>query len=122
MKPSEELDKYIALYPDWRGETLASIREMILGVNPDITEEWKWMGSPVWELGGIICVGNIFKNKVQLVFMNGAALVDPDKLFNAGLEGSQRRSIDIFEGENVDKNFFQNLIREAIGFNHAKMK
>ena len=93
MNPSEEIDNLIAQNQDWRGATLAKLRGTILEVDPEIIEEWKWMGSPVWSLNGIICVGNIFKNKVQLVFMNGAALSDPDRLFNAGLEGNKRRAI-----------------------------
>ena len=122
MKPSEEIDKYISLHPDWRGEMLSSIRKMILSVDPGIVEEWKWMGSPVWELDGIIAVGNIFKNKVQIVFMNGAYLCDPDKICNAGLEGNQRRSIDIFEGDKLNVNAFKNFVREAIEFNKSKKK
>ena len=122
MKPSEEIDKYIELHHDWRGATLSELRKAILDAEPDIIEEWKWMGSPVWEKYGIINVGNIFKNKVQLCFMNGAALADPDKLFNAGLEGNQRRSIDVFEGDHIDKGALQNLVREAIRFNESKKK
>ena len=122
MKPSEEIDKYIALHPDWRGETLTEVRIIILSAEPDIVEEWKWMGSPVWEKGGIICVGNIFKNKVQLCFMNGAFLADPDKIFNAGLEGNQRRSTDIFEGDKLAEKPFQDLVRAAIDYNRSKKK
>lgn len=122
MNPSEEIDNLIAQHPDWRGATLAELRRTILEVDPEIVEEWKWMGSPVWELDGIICVGNIFKNKVQIVFMNGAALSDPDKVFNTGLAGNQRRGIDVFEGDHVDEGSLKTLVRAAIGHNQAKRK
>ena len=120
MKPAKEIDNYIALHPDWRGDILAEVRRVILSADTDIVEEWKWMGSPVWEKNGIICVGNIFKNKVQLVFMHGAALSDPDHILNAGLEGNQRRFIDIFEGDQIDKDALQALVLTAISFNQAK--
>ena len=120
MKPSEEIDKYIALHPDWRGDTLSEIRKIILGAEPNIIEEWKWMGSPVWEKNGIICVGNIFKNKVQIVFRDGAALSDPDKLFNAELGGKQWRTIDVFEGDRVDEASLKTLVRSAISYNQSK--
>ena len=122
MNPSEKIDNYIAQNSDWRGTILAKIRKTILSVDPEITEEWKWMGSPVWERDGIICVGNIFKNKVQLVFMNGAALDDPDKVFNSGLEGNQRRVVDVFEGGQIAENPFKNLVRAAISYNQSKIK
>lgn len=120
MNPTEKIDDYIARHADWRGEMLAKIRKMILEVDPKIIEEWKWMGSPVWELDGIICVGNIFKNKVQIVFMNGAALNDPDKIFNAGLEGNQRRVVDVFENDQIKEGPFQALVRAAINYNQSK--
>ena len=122
MNPSEKIDNLITQHPDWRGATLANIRKTILSVDPKIIEEWKWMGSPVWEQGGIICLGNIFKNKVQIVFMNGAALNDPDKVFNAGLTGNQRRVIDIFKGDKMDESSFKALIRAAINYNQTKRK
>ncbi|MFA4965236.1 MAG: DUF1801 domain-containing protein [Thermoleophilia bacterium] len=122
MNPSEEIDNLIAQNQDWRGATLASLRKTILEVDPEIIEEWKWMGSPVWSLNGIICVGNIFKNKVQLVFMNGAALSDPDDLFNAGLEGNKRRAIDVNEGDHIVEGSLKTLVRAAISFNQAKGK
>ena len=120
MNPSEEIDNLIAQHQDWRGATLAKLRKTILDVDPEIIEEWKWMGSPVWSLNGIICVGNIFKNKVQLVFMNGAALSDPDNLFNAGLAGNQRRVIDVFEGDHMEEGSLKTLVRAAISYNQAK--
>jgi hypothetical protein len=122
MNPSEEIDNLIAQNQDWRGAALAKLRKTILEVDPEIIEEWKWMGSPVWSLNGIICVGNIFKNKVQLVFMNGAALNDPDKIFNAGLEGNQRRAIDVNEGDHVEEASLKTLVRAAISYNQATKK
>ncbi len=122
MNPSEEIDNLIAQNQDWRGATLAKLRKTILEVDPEIIEEWKWMGSPVWSLNGIICVGNIFKNKVQLVFMDGAALSDPDKLFNAGLEGNKRRAIDVYEGDHIEEGSLKTLVRAAISYNQAKGK
>jgi Uncharacterized conserved protein len=122
MNPSEEIDNLIAQNQDWRGATLAKLRKTILEVDPEIIEEWKWMGSPVWSLNGIICVGNIFKNKVQLVFMNGAALSDPDRLFNAGLEGNKRRAIDVNEGDHIEEGSLKTLVRAAISYNQAKGK
>lgn len=88
MNPSEEIDNLIARNHDWRGEMLSKLRKIILEADHEIIEEWKWMGSPVWSKNGIICVGNIFKDKVKLVFANGAALADPDKVFNADLAGN----------------------------------
>ena len=122
MNPGEEIDNLIAQNQDWRGATLAKLRKTILEVDPEIVEEWKWMGSPVWELNGIICVGNIFKNKVQLVFMNGAALSDPDRLFNAGLEGNKRRAIDVNEEDHIEEGSLKTLVRAAISYNQAKKK
>lgn len=121
MNPSAEIDALIAKHPDWRGAKLAALRATILDTTPGIVEEWKWMGSPVWELGGILCVGNIFKNKVKLVFMYGASLADPDTLFNAELEGNQRRGIDFFEADVTNDDALKALIREAIAFNAAKV-
>ena len=122
MNPGEEIDNLIAQNQDWRGATLATLRKTILEVDPEIIEEWKWMGSPVWSLNGIMCVGNIFKNKVQLVFMNGVALNDPDRLFNAGLEGNKRRSIDVLEGDRIEEASLKTLVRAAISHNQAKRK
>ncbi len=122
MKPSQEIDNLIANNPDWKGAMLAKIRKLILDSDSEIIEEWKYMGSPVWSRHGAICLGNIFKNKVQIVFMNGAALADPDKIFNAGLEGNQRRVIDIFEGDEVEEAKFKSLVLAAINFNQAKRK
>ena len=122
MTPTEEIDALIATHPDWRGAKLASLRGLILGVDPGVVETWKWMGSPVWELDGILCVGNIFKNKVKLVFQDGAALDDPNTLFNAELEGNKRRAIDFFEADVTDEDALRALIRTAIAFNRAKAR
>ena len=122
MNPSEEIDNLIAQNQDWRGATLAKLRKTILEVDPEIIEEWKYMGAPVWSLNGIICVGNIFKNKVKLVFMDGAALNDPDKLFNAELVGNKRRAIEVYEGDHVEEGSLKTLVRAAISYNQAKGK
>ena len=102
MNPSERIDQMIAGLTDWRGKTLASVRKSILAADPEIVEDWKWMGSPVWSRDGMIAVGNAHKDKVKLTFSHGASLPDPDKLFNAGLDGKVWRAIDLFEGEKVD--------------------
>ena len=122
MNPSEEIDDLIAQNPDWRGATLAKLRETILEVDPEIIEEWKYMGAPVWSLDGILCVGNIFKNKVKLGFMYGAALSDPDGLFNGELAGNQRRAIELSEGDCVDEGSLKTLGRAAVSHNQAKKK
>ena len=120
MNPSENIDRLIAKLRDWRGKTLAGIRKSILAVDREIIEEWKWMGSPVWSRDGIIAVANAHKGKVKLTFDYGARLADPEKLFNAGLEGNQRRAIDFFEGDKVNKSALKNLVRAAIALNQAK--
>lgn len=122
MNPSEKIDNLIAQNQDWRGAALAKLRKTILEVDPEIIEEWKWMGSPVWSLNGIICVGNIFKNKVKLGFMDGAALNDPDKLFNAELAGNKRRAVDVFEGDRIEEGSLKTLVRAAISYNQSKKK
>jgi hypothetical protein len=122
MNPSEHIDQLIAKLRDWRGKTLASVRKSILEADREISEEWKWMGSPVWSRDGIIAVGNAHKEKVKLTFAHGAKLPDPDKLFNAGLEGSTWRAIDFFEGDKIDGRALKNLIRAAIDYNQSKSK
>jgi hypothetical protein len=121
MNPSEQIDQLIAKLGDWRGKTLASLRKNILAADREISEEWKWMGSPVWSRYGIILVGNAHKEKVKLTFANGAKLEDPDKLFNAGLEGSRWRAIDLFEGDKIDGSALKNLVRAAIDYNQSKL-
>jgi hypothetical protein len=120
MDASEQIDQLIAGITDWRGKTLAGVRKTILAADREIVEEWKWMGSPVWSLDGIIAVGNAHKGKVKLTFMYGAKLADPQKLFNAGFEGNERRAIDFFEGDKVDAPALKDLIRTAIAYNQAK--
>jgi len=122
MNPSERIDELIAGITDWRGKTFASLRKTILAADRDIIEEWKWMGSPVWERDGIIAVANAHKGKVKLTFMYGASLPDPDGLFNAGLEGNARRAIDFFEGDKINERALKNLVRAAIERNQRKSK
>ena len=122
MNPSEEIDRLIAKLTDWRGKTLAGIRKAILAADREIVEEWKWMGSPVWSRDGNIVVGNAHKDKVKLTFSHGAKLPDPDKLFNAGLDGKVWRAIDLFEGDKLDERALKNLIRAAIDYNQSKSK
>ena len=122
MNASEKIDRYIAGIDDWRSKTLAAVRKSILAADPEIVEEWKWMGSPVWERDGIIAVGNAHKGKVKLTFDYGAKLPDPDKLFNAGLEGNQRRAIDFLEGDKVNEKALKALVKAAIAFNQGRAK
>ena len=122
MTPTERIDRLIAEIPDWRGKTFAQIRKAIRAADPDIVEEWKWMGSPVWSCGGIVAVANAHKGKVKLTFDHGARLPDPAKLFNAGLDGNQRRAVDFYEGDAVDERALVALVRAAIAFNKAKKK
>jgi hypothetical protein len=122
MNPSERIDQLIAAIADWRGKTFASLRKIILAADHEIIEEWKWMGSPVWSRDGIIAVANAHKGKVKLTFDHGARLPDPEKLFNAGLEGNQRRAIDFFEGDEINERALKDLVRAAIEYNQARLK
>ncbi len=122
MNPSQRIDQLIANLTDWRGKTVASIRKSILEADREIIEEWKWMGSPVWSRDGIIAVANAHKGKVKLTFAHGARLPDPDKLFNAGLEGNARRAIDFFEGDKINERALKNLIRAAVDYNQTRKK
>jgi len=122
MNPSQRIDQMIAELTDWRGQTLASIRKTILEADREIIEEWKWMGSPVWSRHGMIAVGNAHKDKVKLTFSNGASLPDPDKLFNAGLEGNKWRAIDLFEGDKIHERALKNLVRAAVDYNQIQLK
>src|SRR5918998_711857 len=115
--PSELIDERVAELGDWRGETLGRMRGLIREADPDVVEEWKWMGTPIWEHDGIICTGETYKAKVKLTFAKGASLEDPAKLFNSSLEGNTRRAIDIHEGEEVDADAFKELIRAAVALN-----
>ncbi|MCI1047265.1 DUF1801 domain-containing protein [Caballeronia zhejiangensis] len=122
MNASERIDELIAGIADWRGETFANVRKIILAADEGIVEEWKYMGSPVWYRDGMIAVGNAHKDKVKLTFAHGASLLDPDKLFNASLEGNARRAIDFFEGDKIDAHALKNLVRAAISLNQTKAK
>lgn len=122
MDAPQRIDQMIAELTDWRGATFASVRHAILAADPQIVEEWKYMGSPVWYRDGMIAVANAHKGKVKLTFAHGAMLADPGKLFNAGLEGNARRAIDYFEGDKVDARGVQALVRAAIEFNLGKAK
>src|SRR4051812_38845093 len=122
MNASERIDQLIAELRDWRGKAFAGIRKSMLAADREIVEEWKWMGSPVWSRDGIIAVANAHKGKVKLTFMHGARLPDPDRLFNAGLEGNARRAIDYFEGDKIDARALKNLVRAAIEYNQAALK
>jgi len=114
---SELISKRIADLGDWRGDTLARMRKLIKDADPEVVEEWKWMGTPVWSHDGIICTGESYKNHVKLTFAKGASLKDPARLFNSSLEGNVRRAIDIHEGEQVDESAFKTLVRQAVAFN-----
>jgi hypothetical protein len=114
---SELISKRIAELDDWRGETLSRMRKLIKEADPDVVEEWKWMGTPVWSHDGIICTGESYKKVVKLTFAKGASLKDPAGLFNSSLDGNVRRAIDIPEGQKVDKSAFQALIRQAVDLN-----
>jgi hypothetical protein len=123
MTASQRIDQMIAGITDWRGKTFAAVRKTILEADPQITEEWKWMGSPVWYRdGGMIAVANAHKGKVKLTFAHGAKIADPDKLFNAGLDGNLRRAIDWLEGDKVDARKLEALVRAAIAYNQSKVK
>jgi hypothetical protein len=111
------IDKRIQELGDWRGETLAQVRKLIHDADPEIVEEWKWMGTPVWSHAGIVCTGESYKKVVKLTFAKGAALPDPAGLFNSSLEGNVRRAIDIHEGEKVNAAALKNLVRAAVALN-----
>jgi hypothetical protein len=115
--PSLLIDGRIKELGDWRGKTLARMRALIKDAEPDVIEEWKWRGVPVWYHDGMICTGEMYKSVVKLTFAKGAALKDPAKLFNSSLEGNVRRAIDIHEGEEIDEDAFKKLIRAAVALN-----
>jgi len=114
---SAMIDEKIKELGDWRGKMLAKVREIIHDADPEIVEEWKWMGTPVWSHGGIVCTGETYKNVVKMTFAKGAALDDPSGLFNSSLEGNVRRAIDIHEGEKIDRTALKTLIRAAVALN-----
>jgi hypothetical protein len=117
MSASKRIDKRIADLGDWRGETLAEIRKLIHEVDPEVIEEWKWMGTPVWSHEGMYALANAHKDKVKLTFFHGAQLPDPRKLFNAGLEGNTWRAIDFREGDKINRTALKAMLREAMAYN-----
>jgi hypothetical protein len=114
---SQLISKRIAELSDWRGRTLGRMRKLIKEADPEVVEEWKWMGTPVWSHGGILCTGESYKNVVKLTFAKGASLKDPAGLFNSSLDGKVRRAIDIHEGEEVEESAFKALVRQAVALN-----
>jgi hypothetical protein len=119
---SELISERIAELGDWRGETLGRMRRLVKEADPEVVEEWKWMGTPVWSHDGIICTGESYKKVVKLTFAKGASLKDPGRLFNSSLDGNVRRAIDIHEGEEIDESAFKALVRHAIDLNSARKK
>jgi hypothetical protein len=117
---SRLIDARIKDLGDWRGETLARVRSLIKEACPDVVEEWKWRGVPVWEHSGIVCTGETYKAVVKLTFANGASLADPSGLFNSSLEGNTRRAIDIHEGDKINERALKNLVRAAADYNQTK--
>jgi hypothetical protein len=117
--PSQLIDARIKELDDWRGETLARIRKLIKQADPDVVEEWKWRGVPVWYHAGIICTGETYKSVVKMTFAKGASLNDPSNLFNSSLDGNTRRAIDIHDGDKIDEKALKALIRAAVALNTA---
>jgi hypothetical protein len=120
LSASELISNRIAELDDWRGKTLGRMRKLIKQADPDVVEEWKWMGTPVWSHDGIICTGESYKSVVKLTFAKGASLKDPARLFNSSLDGNVRRAIDIHDGEEIAETAFKALVREAIALNSSK--
>lgn len=118
--PARLIDARIQELGDWRGETLARIRALIKAADPEVVEEWKWRGVPVWSHAGIICTGETYKAVVKMTFAKGASLADPSRLFNSSLEGNTRRAIDIHEGDKIDEKALKALIRAAVALNTSK--
>jgi hypothetical protein len=114
---SASIDERIAQLGDWRGKMLAKVRKLIHQADPEIVEEWKWMGTPIWSHGGIVCTGETYKSVVKMTFAKGAALKDPAGLFNSSLEGNVRRAIDVHEGEKINEAALKDLIRAAVALN-----
>jgi hypothetical protein len=120
--PSQLIDARIEELGDWRGEMLSRLRALVKEADPDIVEEWKWRGVPVWEDDGIVCTGETYKNVVKMTFFKGAALDDPSGLFNSSLEGNTRRAIDVHEGEELDEEALKALVRAAVDLNKVKAR
>jgi hypothetical protein len=117
--PSQRIDARIKELGDWRGETLARVRKLIREADPEVVEEWKWRGVPVWSHAGIICTGETYRSYVKMTFAKGASLEDPSRLFNASLEGNTRRAIDIHEGDRIDEEGLKALVRAAVALNRS---
>jgi hypothetical protein len=117
--PSQHIDARIEELGDWRGQTLARVRALVKEADPEVVEEWKWKGTPVWEHAGIICTGETYKAVVKLTFAKGASLPDPARLFNSSLEGNTRRAIDIHEDDEIDEEALKDLIRAAVALNES---
>ena len=117
--PSRMIDARIRELDDWRGKTLSRVRALIRQADPDVVEEWKWRGVPVWSRDGMICTGETYRNVVKLTFLKGAALHDPARLFNSSLEGNTRRAIDLHEDDAIDEDAFRALIRAAVALNRS---
>jgi len=122
MSAQENIDQLIAGLADWRGKVFAAVRRAVLAADPEIVEEWKWMGTPTWSCHGLVAVANAHKKTVKITFAYGAKFQDTHGLFNAGLEGNARRAIDFFEGDVVDEAALTGLVRRAIAFNRGKSK
>jgi hypothetical protein len=120
--PSRLIDEKIKELGDWRGDTLRQLRSLIKEADPDVVEEWKWRGVPVWSHDGLICTGETYKSVVKMTFAKGAALKDPSRLFNSSLEGNVRRAIDLHEGDRIDEEALKALIRAAVALNTSKAK
>jgi hypothetical protein len=120
--PSQLIDARISELDDWRGEMLGRLRDLVRQADPDVVEEWKWRGVPVWSRAGLICTGETYKNVVKMTFAKGAALKDPSRLFNSSLDGNTRRAIDIHEGEKIDEAALKTLVRAAVTLNESKAK
>jgi hypothetical protein len=120
--PSRLIDARIKELGDWRGKTLSQVRALIKQADPDVVEEWKWRGVPVWSHDGLICTGETYKNVVKLTFAKGASLKDPSRLFNSSLEGNVRRAIDLHEGEEIKEEAFKKLIRAAVALNRSSAR
>jgi hypothetical protein len=121
-KPSEIIDRQIAALTDWRGKMLANVRKIIHDADPEVVEGLKWLGTPCWSHDGIISVAAPFKDKVKLTFIHGASLPDPEKLFNAGLEGKEWRAIDLYEGDRINERALKDIVRAAVAHNRAGLK
>ncbi|KWE89104.1 hypothetical protein WL80_17105 [Burkholderia ubonensis] len=122
QSPSQRIDARIEELGDWRGEMLGRLRALVKEVDPDVVEEWKWRGVPVWSDAGILCTGETYKSVVKMTFAKGAALPDPAGLFNASLEGNTRRAIDFREGETINERALKTLVRDAVALNRSKAR